>query len=191
MAATASPSTASRWALWARRLRRMLRHAWLDETDTRRAVPEDMLQRLMARVAASERRHNGEVRICVEASLPRSYLWRDATARQRAVAMFGKLRVWDTEHNNGVLIYLMLAEHAIEIVADRGLSRQVPQDEWHALVQRMSSAFRDGRFEDGLTQALEEVSALLVTHFPLAEGAVRPNELPDEPYVATDGEEPD
>ena len=76
-------------------------------------------------MAASERRHSGEIRVCVEAGLPLSYLWRGATARERAVTMFGKLRVWDTEHNNGVLIYLLLAEHRIEIVADRGLNRHV------------------------------------------------------------------
>ena len=75
-----------------------------------------------------------------------SYLWRDATPRERAVAMFGKLRVWDTEHNNGVLIYLLLAEHAIEIVADRGLASRVPPDEWQAIVARMGPAFREQPF---------------------------------------------
>jgi len=97
--------------------------------------------------------------------------------------LFGKLRVWDTEHNNGVLIYLLLAEHAIEIVADRGINRHVTPAEWAAMAQRMGAAFRDGRFEDGLTQALEEMSALLVAHFPLAEGAPDRNELPDAPVV--------
>ena len=97
--------------------------------------------------------------------------------------MFGKLRVWDTEHNNGVLIYLLLAEHAIEIVANRGLNARVSAAEWAALVQRMGGAFREDRFEDGLTQALGEVSALLVQHFPLAPGEVSPNELPDQPVL--------
>ena len=106
---------------------------------------------------------------------------RDATPRQRAVTMFGKLRVWDTEHNNGVLIYLLLAEHAIELVADRGVNRHVPQHEWQAMVHRMGAAFRDGRFEDGLTQALAEVSAVLVQHFP--RGADHGNELPDRPVL--------
>ena len=119
----------------------------------------------------------------VEAGLPMSYLWRNATARERAVAIFGKLRVWDTEHNNGVLIYLLLAERAIEIVADRGLSSKVAPHQWQATVRRMSSAFRDGQFEVGLTQALEEVSALLVAHFPLDSGEDNPNELPDRPVL--------
>jgi uncharacterized membrane protein len=165
------------------RLRRLLRHRWLDEDDTRKAIPPAMVERLMRRVAASEGRHSGEIRICVEASLPSSYIWRDATPRERALAMFGKLRVWDTQDNNGVLIYLLLAEHAIEIVADRGLSSRVPPAEWSAMVQRMGDAFRQGRFEEGLTQALEEVSALLVRHFPAAAGAANPNELPDEPVL--------
>ena len=97
--------------------------------------------------------------------------------------MFGKLRVWDTEHNNGVLIYLLLAEHAIEIVADRGLNSKVDSGEWQRIVERMGRAFHEGRFEDGLTQALEEVSALLVQHFPAAPGQANANELPDEPVL--------
>jgi uncharacterized membrane protein len=165
------------------KLKRLFRHRWLDEADTRRAIPPELVERLTRRVAASERRHTGEVRIYVEAGLPASYIWRGARARERAVALFGKLRVWDTEQNNGVLIYLLLAEHAIEIVADRGLNRHVGPQDWQAIVQRMGSAFRDGRFEDGLTQALEEVSALLVQHFPAAQGAANPNELPDEPLL--------
>ncbi|MCR8957370.1 TPM domain-containing protein [Variovorax sp. S2] len=165
------------------RLGRIWRHQWMDEADVRRVLPDAAMERLAARVAASERRHSGEIRICVEAGLPWSYLRRDASARERAVTMFGKLRVWDTEHNNGVLIYLLLAEHAIEIVADRGISARVSAAEWAAMTQRMGAAFREGRFEDGLTQALEEMSALLVEHFPLADDQPDTNELPDAPVV--------
>ena len=165
------------------RLGRILRHRWLDEADTRKAIPPDLLQRLAQRVHASEMRHTGQIRIYVEAGLPMSYLWRGATARQRAVTLFGKLRVWDKEHNNGVLIYLLLAERAIEIVADRGVDRHVAPEEWKAIVARMSAAFREERIEDGLTQALEEVSALLVQYFPLANGEANRNELPDEPVL--------
>lgn len=165
------------------KLGRIWRHRWIDESEVRRALPEAVMQRLTGRVAASERRHSGEVRICVEAGLPMSYLWRHASARERAVMLFGKLRVWDTAHNNGVLIYLLLAEHAIEVVADRGLDSHVDDAAWVAMTQRMSAAFREGRFEDGLTQALEEISALLVEHFPLGDGELDVNELPDEPVV--------
>ena len=171
--------------------RLMWRHLWLDAADARRAIPPAVLATLARRVAASESRHTGQIRICVEASLPMSYLWRlgrSATlhqlVRQRALMLFGKLGVWDTEHNNGVLIYLQLAERAIEIVADRGLSRHVPPEAWQAMVARMGQAFREQRFEDGLTQALEEVSALLVAHFPAVEGQPLSNELPDRPLVS-------
>lgn len=176
------------------KLKTFIKHLWLDASDARRAIPPDVLQRIGQRVAASERRHSGEIRICVEASLPMSYLRRLNThtampqlVRQRAVTMFGKLRVWDTEHNNGVLIYMLLAEHAIEIVADRGVAPHVSPEQWHAMVARMAGAFREGRYEDGLTQALEETSALLMAHFAVdsSQGGTEanPNELPDAPVL--------
>ncbi len=161
------------------RIARLIKHRWFDETDTRRALDAATLSRLQALVAASEAKHSGEIRLCVEAGLPLSYLWRHAKPKERAITLFGKLRVWDTEHNNGVLIYLLLAEHAIEIVADRGLTRHVPQAQWDALVAGMAGAFRAGHFEDGLTQAITAVDGLLLRHFPLAAGQANPNELPD------------
>ncbi len=177
-----------------KKLQLLARHLWLDASDTARAIPPEMLERLAQRVAASERRHSGEIRICVEASLPVSYVWRlgedkplKALVRERAVTMFGKLRVWDTEHNNGILIYLLLAEHAIEIVADRGVARHVSAEQWQAMVAHMASAFRDGRYEDGLTQALEESSAVLMQHFAVGagpgDGQGDVNELPDAPLL--------
>jgi uncharacterized membrane protein len=162
---------------------RLLKHRWLDEGDVQRALPPDTLARLAERVRASERRHSGEIRICIEAGLPLSYLWRDAPPRERAIMMFGKLRVWDTEQNNGVLIYLLLADRAIEIVADRGLSRQVPADAWQALARQMSAAFKAGRFEEGLAAAVDQVDALLLRHFALVDGERNPNELPDLPVI--------
>jgi len=141
------------------------------------------MQRVEARVAASEQHHSGEIRVCIESGLPLSYLKRDAPARERAVMMFGKLRVWDTEHNNGVLIYLLLAEHAIEIIADRGLARHVDAAEWQRITATMSAAFKAGQFEAGLNQAIDAVDALLAKHFALAPGEANPNELPDAPYL--------
>lgn len=174
------------------KLKCLLHHLWLDADDTRKALPPDLLQKLTQQVAASESRHTGEIRICVEAALPASYVWRlgpdDTMAqliRQRALMMFGKLHVWDTEYNNGVLIYLLMGENAIEIVADRALSRKIPHAFWNELVVSMGDTFRQGRFEDGLTQALLEVSALLKMHFPTGpdvdSGQI--NELPDEPFL--------
>ena len=162
---------------------RILKHRWHDEGDARRALGGGALERLQQRIAASERGHSGEIRVCVEAGLPLSYLWRGATARERALAMFGKLGVWDTEGNNGVLIYLLLADHSIEIVADRGLSQRVGVEHWQAITAGMSEAFRAARFEDGLNAAVDAVTQALREHFPLAAGASNPNELPDAPLL--------
>ena len=161
------------------RLARILQHRWRDETDAARVLGKAALARLEARVTASERQHSGEIRLCVEAGLPLPELWRKTTARLRAVQLFGQLRVWDTEHNNGVLIYLLLAERAIEIVADRGLARHVPPAQWDALVAGMQEAFGAGRFEEGLNQTVDAVDSLLRQYFALAEGQTNPNELPD------------
>lgn len=174
-------------------LARLVRHRWYDASDARRAVPPQVAERLRHRVAASEQHHTGQIRLCIEGGLPTSYLWRhlrDRVAmpqivRERARMMFSKLGVWDTEQNNGVLIYLLLAERAIELVADRGVTWVEPASAWQDAVARLGKALKANHFEDGLTQALEEVSAVLVRHFPQtdapAEGRV--NELPDEPVL--------
>ena len=165
-------------------LLRLWRHLWQSERAAWHAVPDNMAKGLTARVRASERRHAGQVMVCIEGALPLSYAWRagrqtplSAVMRQRAMAWFGWLRVWDTEHNNGVLIYLLLAERRIEIVADRGLMRHTSEAHWQAVLQALRHPLQQGDFESGLTQALEAVSALLVAHFPLTDS--RPNELPD------------
>lgn len=162
---------------------RIFRHRWND-LFVHSALPTSALQRLTARTAASEQRHSGQIRICVEGGLPWSYLYRNAPVRERALMMFSKLRVWDTEHNNGVLIYLLLAEHSIDIVADRGLHAHVRNAEWQQMVEHMSSAFRAGQFEEGLTWTVDEVTELLCRHFPAPAGTQRANELPDEPHIS-------
>ena len=148
------------------------------------AVTPAMAEQLRARVNASEARHSGEIVLCVEAALPNSDLWRagrdtplPVVVRERALAWFGKQRVWDTEHNNGVLIYLLLAERRVEIVADRGISRHVPDAHWRMVVQQLGEHLHKGDYESGLTQALQEVSMLLVQHFPLQPDQANPNEL--------------
>jgi uncharacterized membrane protein len=162
---------------------RLLKHRLVDERDAKRVLPKDALARIEARVAASEQRHSGEIRVVVEAGLPVSYLRRHATPRDRAVAVFGKLGVWDTERNNGVLIYLLLAEHAIEIVADRGLNRRVDAAEWAQIAASMQGAFQNGDFEGGLLRAVDAVDALLVRHFARQASDGDVNELPDAPLI--------
>ncbi len=168
------------------RVWRLLRHLWWDERRSRRWLDDAAAERLRQRVVASEARHRGEIRLCVEAALPLGWLWPppdDAAigtrVRERALGWFGRLRVWDTEDNAGVLIYLLLAEHAIEVVADRGLARRVPPAEWNAAVQRMAADLRQQPPEVALTAVLQVVDAWLCTHFPATPGTPRPNELPD------------
>lgn len=175
---TSTPSgPSSRW-------RRLLRHRWMDETDARRALGDEAQARVARRIAQSESTHSGEIRVLVEAGLPLSYLWQRRSARDRAITLFGKARVWDTAANNGVLIYVLLADHAIEIVADRGVAAVAPPGHWERVVQGMGEAFRAGRFEDGVMAAVDAVDAVLRAHFPLAPGESNPNELPDAPLVA-------
>jgi uncharacterized membrane protein len=160
-------------------LTRWLTHLWLDTADVQRALPAAARGRLEAAVRQSEARHLGELRLCVEAGLDAGRLWRGQTPRQRALELFSALRVWDTALNNGVLIYLLLAEHRIEIVADRGLSAHVANETWQHMADRLGAALAAGRTEAGLSQAIAEVGELLHQHFPHAHGQGNDNELPD------------
>ena len=176
-------------------LRRCLRHLWLDADDARLALGEAGIERLEARVRASEQEHSGQICLCVEASLPPSYLWRhvargesiEDVVRDRALTLFGKQRVWDTEHNNGVLVYLLLAEHRIEIVADRALARCTNEAHWRELVERVAEACRARHIEQGLSTAVDAVGAALLAHFPRthAEGTIPRTDpgLPDRPTI--------
>ena len=164
------------------RLLRLLKHRRWDERDVQRVLPSAALERLRAQVQASELHHGGEIRICVEAGLPLSYLWRRLSARDRAVMLFGKLRVWDTEHNNGVLIYLLLADRDVEIVADRGVANaRVPQAEWDRCCAVMQQHFVAGRYADGAVAGIEAVADVLARH--PGSGPDFGNELPDAPVV--------
>lgn len=163
-------------------VKRLFKHRWMDSAT--QTISPALAHKLSQQVIDSERKHTGEIRVCVEAGLPNSYLLRrestPALVRQRALAQFGKLRVWDTEHNNGVLIYLLLAEHAIEVVADRGLNAHMSAQQWASMVERLGVALRAGQFEQGLSAAIDEVCVLLTTHFPATAGVANPNELPDK-----------
>lgn len=169
--------------LW-NRLQRLLRHRWT-EGQVSNAFPREVLLRLEQQVTASETQHTGQIRLCVEGGLPYSYIWRNAHARVRAVSLFGKLRVWDTEHNNGVLIYLLMADHAIEIVADRALHRAVDAREWQAVLAGMQQDFQRDAYAEGMKTALQRVSSLLATHFPQGAHSHTGSDsaLPDTPVV--------
>jgi uncharacterized membrane protein len=132
-------------------------------------------------IDSQERRHGGELRFVVEASLPWRNLWRGQRARARAVELFGQLRIWDTEHNNGVLIYLLLADKSVEIIADRGIDRKAGDASWAIVCREMQRAFANGHFEEGVSAGIVAISDLLANHYPPA--AIPPNALPNEPLI--------
>jgi uncharacterized membrane protein len=160
---------------------RFLGHALLPQWWAMRVFPPATLAKIEAAVAASELQHSGELRFVVEAALPPRWLLAGRSARERAVELFSRLRVWDTEANSGVLIYVQLLDHRVEIVADRGIDARVGHDFWEAVCGRLQAAFRAGRFEDGVLAAIDEITVALAAHFPA--GADNPNELPDRPLV--------
>jgi uncharacterized membrane protein len=162
---------------------RMLRHLFTAPAASGRVLSDAALERIRGLIAASERLHGGQIVVAVEAALPWSYLKRGASARERAVMQFSKLRVWDTENNNGVLLYLLLADRDVEIVADRGIASRVEPAAWEGLCRRMEAAFRAGRFEQGVSEGVQGIAELLARHFPraAAPGAEQGNELPDAP----------
>jgi uncharacterized membrane protein len=160
---------------------RWLRH--LFAPSSARTFPEDALGRIAGAIAASEARHTGEICFAVEAALPLSAVLVGQRARGRAGEVFARLRVWDTEANNGVLVYLLLADHAIEIVADRGVASRVDDADWSAACAALADALRRGDAEAGVMRTVETISALLERHFPRPDGYVDTNELPDRPHM--------
>jgi uncharacterized membrane protein len=160
---------------------RLLRHLLMPMWLLRWRYPQTLLSRIEQRIGEFERAHAGELRFVVEHALEPGDLLAGLTPRERALELFGLLRVWDTEHNNGVLIYVLHAEHAVEIITDRGLARCVPQAEWDALCRTAETEFRAGRHAAGALAAVEGASRLLAQHFPARSGGR--NELPDQPLL--------
>lgn len=164
-------------------LARWIRH-WLRlPRSVDRALPPAALDRLEQAIADSERRHRGEIRLAVESALPWSYLRRDASVRERAEMMFAKMRLWDTDERNGVLIYVELADHGVEIVADRGVAQGLPTQAWAPIVAAMVERFRRGEFEAGLAAGIAQVGEVLAERFPARAGEPGRNELPDRPLL--------
>jgi uncharacterized membrane protein len=155
----------------------LLGHRWR----VRRIFPPNVLAAIEAAIKASETTHAGQIRFVVEGALDGAPLFRDQPARARALDIFSRLRIWDTSHNNGVLIYLLLADRDFEIVADRGIDAKVGRAGWEKICLEMEADFRAGNFEGGVIKGIEAVSRELAAHFP-AQRAGR-NELPDAPVV--------
>ena len=164
-------------------IKRIARHLLAHHWRVRRIFPPEVLARIAQAIRAGEATHAGQVRFVVEGALDGRPLLRNQPARERALDLFAQLRIWDTAHNNGVLIYLLLADRAIEIVADRGLARTVSDAQWSAVMAPLRTALAAGEFEAGLTAAVDAVAALLSARFAQAPGARDENELPDRPRL--------
>ena len=160
---------------------RWLKHLCSGHWQVRRAFPAAALQAIEAAIREAEAAHHGQIRFAVEAGLDVGPLLENQTAHERAIEVFSRLRVWDTEDNNGVLIYLLLADHDVEIIADRGVHAHVGQEGWEHICRAMEAEFRAGRFEAGVLAGIRAVSAHLRTHYP-RQGAGA-NELPDQPVL--------
>ncbi len=148
------------------RLKRILRHALSTRFHARRAFPPLIIEHITAKIAEVERTHSGEIVFAVEAHLDPVDLLRNKSARQRALELFSSLRVWDTEANNGVLIYVLLADRDVELVADRGVDIHVGREVWNEVCRKMEDCFRACDYEGGVFLAIEEVSSHLARHFP-------------------------
>jgi uncharacterized membrane protein len=161
--------------------KRVARHLFAFPGSVARAFPAASLASIEKQIAESERLHGGEIRFAVEHALEPAALLRGQTARERALEVFSALRVWDTEQNNGVLLYLLLADRDVEIVADRGFNARVSAAEWERVCRAMEAALAAGRYEAAVAEGIRAIADLAARHFP-ARSAER-NELPDRPAV--------
>lgn len=160
-------------------LKRFWRHVRMSPMQSARAFPSTTLDAIEREIAAHEKLHRGEVCFVVEAELTSAQLWAELPSRDRAKEVFAQRGVWNTEENNGVLIYVLLADHRVEVVADRGVDSRVDASEWQDICRMMESHFGASRYEEGAIAGVNAVSLLLERHFP-AKGEGR-NELPDRP----------
>lgn len=160
---------------------RIARHLVATPWRVRRAFTDAAMAAIGAAIKESEATHSGEIRFAVEGALESGPLFAGQSARERAIDVFSQLRIWDTDNNNGVLIYLLLADRDVEIVADRGIHAKVGAAEWEAICHTMESAFREGHFSEGVLSGIRAVTRHLAAHFPAA--GANSNELPNRPVV--------
>jgi uncharacterized membrane protein len=163
--------------------RRWFRHLFATHASLLRAFPVSTLSAIESAITASEQRHAGEIRFAIEAALEPVEVWRGRTPRARALRVFAALGVWDTEANNGVLIYVLLADRDVEIVADRGFNGRVSEDEWSRVCRVVEASFRAGDHEAGAIEAVRLVGEIVTRHFPAQPGGRNPNELPNRPAL--------
>lgn len=163
------------------KLGRLLRHLFTTRWAMRRRFTPEVLAQIEEAVRAVEAIHAGEVRFVIETALDIDALLLDMTPRQRAAEVFAQLGVWDTEQNNGVLIYVLYADHDVEILADRGIASRVPDSQWEQICHEMEAHYRAGRFGEGSVAGVRGVATLLAQHFPLARAD--DNELPNQPVL--------
>ena len=159
---------------------RILKHLLTTHGQVTRAFPRSALNAIEKAIKSSETAHAGEIRFVVEGGLDGMPLFKGQSPRERAIELFAQLRVWDTEHNTGLLIYLLLADRAVEIVADRGIHAKVGAEEWRKVCRQMEAAFRQSNYEGGVIGGVQAVTQHLVRHFPAAD---RANELSDKPVT--------
>lgn len=164
------------------RMQRMRANLFGSWWQMRACFPADLLDAMTQAVSDGERHHLGEVRFALESRLPAGAVWSGLTARQRAEQVFAQLGVWDTEENTGVLFYVLLAEHRIEIVADRGIAAKVTQAKWDAICARMRACYAGSQWREGSLDGIASAHALLAEHFP-SDGHANPDELPDRPII--------
>ncbi|RYY73412.1 MAG: hypothetical protein EOO52_18610 [Gammaproteobacteria bacterium] len=162
-------------------IKRIFKHTLRTQWYLRKYFTTAALESIEKEIAQSETQHSGEIRFVVEGALDGAPLFKDQSAHERALDIFSQLRIWDTQNNNGLLIYLLLADHAVEIIADRGINAKVDKNEWQTICRSMQSKFAQGNFHEGVVQAIRSVTKHLVEHFPVS--AHDENELPNKPVV--------
>ena len=162
-------------------IKRVTKHLLLTHWQVNRAFPRKTLLAIERAIKASETAHVGQIRFAVEGALHSEPLFKGQSARDRALEVFSQLRVWDTEHNNGLLIYLLLADRAVEIVADRGIHSKVGSREWENVCRTMEMAFKQADYEGGVVRGIQAVTQHLMQHFPASDAGQ--NELPDKPVI--------
>ncbi len=167
----------------ARTLARCWAHLRHGSSAARRAFSDATLTKIEEAIQRSERDHSAELCFAVEASLPVREAWRGRSSRDRAMEVFAHTGVWDTEANNGVLLYVLLADHAVEIVADRAAAAKIHEGCWREICDALSGAYREGRFEEGTLEAIDRIDRLLAAAFPREAGAADVDELPNRPLV--------